>query len=67
VRHATRLGALRDDNLTADINGILDMIHVLALADELCARILNFVGEGTGIAERQHDGCRPILENIGQQ
>jgi hypothetical protein len=40
VRHATRLGALRDDNLTADINGILDMIHVLALADELCARIL---------------------------
>ena len=63
----TPLGALREDNVSVDIDGISDMTHVVALTDEHCTRVPNFIGEGTRITKRQHDSCRPILENIGQQ
>lgn len=61
------LGALRNHNISADVDGIPDMIEVLALTDELRARIPNFIDEGSRIAERYHDSRWPILENAGQQ
>ena len=61
------LGALRDDDVGAAVDGVLCVAAGLHLADEQGAGFFDAGGERQRVAERQEDGGRVARENTVEQ
>jgi len=59
------LGALRDDDVGTDLDRALDVLHVLALADQLRAGTADSADKWARITEGEHDRCRSVFEHVG--
>jgi hypothetical protein len=64
---SARLAALRDDDIGADRQRVVDMGERRHLAEEERARRLDLGGEGSRVAERQHQCRRPMGEREIEQ
>ena len=64
---AAGLGTLGHDDVGPDVQRVLHVLHILALADQLRAGAADLAGERAGIAKGQHDGGGTMFQRVGQE